>query len=125
MNYFKSLVAIINGFLSVGALSIFTDIILLKIGVLPPGALFDPFLLSIVLTYRTIYTILGGFLVAKLAPEKPVLHAVIMGAIGMIPAIFGAVVMKEYGPMWYSLAIVIEAIPCTYIGARLAIRGRN
>ena len=30
----------------------------------------------------------------------------------------------KLGPAWYALSIPLEAIPCVWLGARLAMRGR-
>ncbi len=74
---FKSIGVILLAFIISGLLSVITDFILEKIGVLPDPqqGLFEPWLIVVVLIYRGFYTILAGYIVAKLAPGKPIMHA--------------------------------------------------
>ncbi len=63
-----------------------TDFLLESIGVLPnpQKGLFETWAILLVLFYRGVYTILAGFIVGKLSPVKPLLHAVILGIVGTI-----------------------------------------
>ena len=121
MNTKKSFVAILVGFLTVFILSTLTDVVLEKIGVLPPfpEPLFDTPLLLLTLSYRTAYTVLGGYVTASLAPRHKMKHVVILGIIGMLVGSLGATLMSTYGPSWYSWGIVVLALPSVYVGAVL------
>ncbi len=123
MRLLKSVGAIIAGFLVVFVLSVATDVALHLAGVMPdtPG-LFDTKLLLLATAYRTVYTILGGFVTAKLAPRDGMKHAVVLGIIGMIAGSAGAVANAALGPAWYAWGLVVEAVPCAWIGAKLAHR---
>ena len=121
----KSIWAVIAGFFSVALLSTFTDFILELIGVFPPLSqpeLLTPMMLSFALIYRLIYTVYGGYLVAKLAPSKPMKHAIILAAIGTVIATIGTVVMWNLGNQWYPIALTILSIPCVLYGAKLYSR---
>ena len=76
--------------------------------------------------YRTIYTVAGGYITARLAPNKPMGHVWTLGVIGMLAAIAGTVATwnkgPEFGPKWYPLALVVLAIPCVWLGGKLAQR---
>ena len=76
--------------------------------------------------YRTIYTVAGGYITARLAPNKPMGHVWTLGVIGLLAAIAGTVATwnkgPEFGPKWYPLALVVLAIPCVWLGGRLAQR---
>jgi len=48
--------------------------------------------------YRTVFGILGAYITARLAPSRPMLHALILGAIGVAVSILGAVVTWNKGP---------------------------
>lgn len=69
----KSIGAVIAGFAVVVTLSILTDSILEKAGVMKT----EPFvenpvwLIAILVLYRTIFNTLGCYLTARLAPNKP------------------------------------------------------
>ena len=39
--------------------------------------------------YRTIYGVLGAYIAARLAPNRPMMHALILGALGTVAAAGG------------------------------------
>ena len=120
----RSVWAIAAGFLVVVGLSIATDVVLHKAGIFPPlGQRLSDKLSLLATIYRTVYAILGSYITARLAPNRPMFHAVVGAAIGMILGTLGAIATwnKDLGPHWYSLALVIEGIPCAWIGARIRL----
>jgi hypothetical protein len=48
-------------------------------------------------------------------------HALLGGAIGMVLGIVGAVVTwnRGLGPHWYSVALIITALPSAWLGGKL------
>jgi len=127
MNLLKSIGAVLAGFLAVGILHTVTDLILEKAGIFPspdqPAALETKFL-AIAAVYRNIYNVLGGWITARLAPNRPVGHALILGAIGTIANIAGGIVMWKIGAHWYPLLLAVLALPSCWLGGVLATRGR-
>jgi hypothetical protein len=73
--------------------------------------------------YRVIYTIGGSYITARLAPNRPMLHAIVLGAIGLVMCLVGAVATwnADLGPAWYSVALVVTALPCAWIGGKLRV----
>ena len=73
--------------------------------------------------YRLLAAIGGGWITARLAPSRPVRLAIILGAIGTCVALLGLIgawlLSPKMGPLWYPALLVITAIPCTWLGARL------
>lgn len=65
-------------------LSVGTDTILEQTGVLPHGALFDTGLLLLALMYRSLYSLIGSYFAAKLAPHHPMRHALALGVLGIV-----------------------------------------
>lgn len=124
----RSVLAILAGFAATVILSLGTDQVLHMLNVYPPWdkPMFDPGLNLLALTYRIVYTIAGGYIAATLAPRNPLRHAVILGIIGLVPAIAGAIVaitVANLGPSWYPIGLVITALPCTWLGGILYTRG--
>lgn len=118
----RSVWAVVAGFLAVVTLSIGTDIVLHKLGIYPPlGQRMSDRLFVGATIYRTIYAIFGSYITARLAPNRPMRHALVGAAIGMVIGTAGAVATwnKDLGPHWYPLALVVEGIPCAWIGARI------
>ncbi len=118
----RSIWAIVAGFLAAVILSIGTDVVLHKLGIYPAlGQRMADGLFVWATAYRTIYAIFGSYMTARLAPRRPMGHAMLGAAIGMMIGTAGAIATwnKDLGPHWYSLALVLEGIPCAWIGARI------
>lgn len=118
----RSVWAIVAGFLAVVVLSIGTDVVLHKLGIFPPlGERMADRLFVWATIYRTIYAIIGSYITARLAPSRPMWHAMLGAIIGMIIGTVGAVVTwnKGLGPHWYPLALIVTGIPCAWIGAKI------
>jgi len=75
--------------------------------------------------YRIVYGIVGGYIAALLAPNRPIGHALALGIIGVGLSTLGVVGMwnegPEFGPKWYPLALVAISIPCSWIGGKLRV----
>src|SRR2546426_11739152 len=89
----RSVGAVVAGFIAVFVLSVGTDQVLHVLKIYPPwgepmaGALF-----VLATAYRIVYTILGGYITARLAPRAPVRHALILGLVGPLAGILGVIV---------------------------------
>lgn len=122
-NLFKSIWAVVAGFIFVVFVSILTDIVLTKTGLMKqPFHLNTTSFIAFVVLYRCFYGTIGSFLTAKLAPGRPMKHSVIGGIAGLIIAAIGTVVMWEESPHWYPIALIITALPCAWLGARIFIK---
>jgi hypothetical protein len=75
-------------------------------------------LVTVVLAYRTVFNAAGCWLAARLAPASPMRHALILGSIGCVASIAGALGGAELGPGWYSWGLAILALPAAWIGGR-------
>jgi hypothetical protein len=124
----RSIVAVVAGFLTVVVLSLATDQLLHVLNVYPPWGqpMPEPELNLLALSYRIVYTLLGGFVAARLAPHAPMRHVTILAVIGLVAGIAGAVaaVTQELGPNWYPIALAVTAYPCTWGGGRLGVERR-
>jgi len=114
---------ILLAFIVTGLLSTLTDFLLESIGVLPNPAngLFITWAIWMVLFYRAVYTILAGFIVAKLAPGKPMLHAMILGLIGTTITVLATNSPSLAGkaPLWYGYTLAGITIPCLWLGVKI------
>ena len=119
----RSVGAIVAGFAAVVVLSIATDAVLHAVGVFPPvGQPMTAGLYALALAYRTLFTVAGGYITARLAPRRPLAHAVVLGVIGIVAGTAGAVAMWELGDLWYPIALVLLALPSTWLGGWLFSR---
>lgn len=105
-------------------LSIGTDTALRAVGLFAPlGQSMAGSLFLLAAAYRTVYGILGSYITARLAPDRPMTHALVLGAAGLVVSILGTVMTwdkgPEFGPKWYPFALVATAMPCAWAGGRL------
>jgi len=122
----RSVAAVLAGIVVGVAITLGTDQILHIIGVFPPwGASmvgFDGALL-LATAYRTVYGVLAGYITARLAPTRPMMHALVGGFLGLVVSIAGAAATwnkgPAFGPHWYPLALVVLAMPQAWAGGRL------
>ena len=125
-NRLKSIGAVLAGALTGIVLSVVTDLVLHAIGVFPSwGQPISDGPLVLATAYRAIYGIAGTYVTARLAPRKPMQHAMVLGAIGLVAAIVGAAVTwnkgPEFGAHWYPVALIVLALPQSWAGAKLRI----
>ena len=120
----QSVATLFDGIVTNVALSLGTDMGMRAMGILPaltqPAT--DPQLL-LAAAYRTVYGVVSSYIVARLAPNRPMEHALLGGAIGMALGIVGAVVTwnRELGPHWYSVALIVTALPSAWLGGQLRV----
>lgn len=119
----RSTGAVLAGFIAVAVLSLGTDQLLHVLDVYPPWGdpMFSASLNALALSYRVIYAIVGGYIAARLAPDNPMRHALILGAIGFVVALAGAIatIPMNLGPSWYPIALALTAFPCSWLGGVL------
>ena len=123
----RSLFAMAVAFVANAALSLATDQLLHVLGVYPPWGepMNAPALNALALSYRIIYGVLAGVIVAALAPHAPMRHALILGIIGCMLATLGAIVAVtryDLGPSWYPIALALLSFPVVWLGAAWHVR---
>ncbi|GAA0556952.1 hypothetical protein [Chitinophaga japonensis] len=123
----KSTGAVIAGFAALVILSMATDSILEKTGVMKT----EPFdenpvwLIAIIVAYRTIFNTTGCYLTARLAPGKPMKHAIILGIICFVLTVAGLVAMWELPPRWYPVSLMVLTLPAAWLGGKMAVKKGN
>jgi hypothetical protein len=119
----KSVVAVLAGFILIGALGFITDTALQSLGILPEtgSARFKDWQSLLALTYHLGFVIVGGYLTARLAPNRPVAHAIALGVLGIGFSLLGliAIVSGDLAPAWYGWALVVFSVPATWLGGRI------
>lgn len=123
----RSVVAVIAGFLATAVLSLGTDVVVHALHLFPPwGEPMSSALFVWATVYRLAFTVLGGFITARVAPRKPMTHVLVLGMIGIVAASIGLAATwnqgPEFGPKWYPILLVVTALPCVWIGGQVAAR---
>ena len=120
----RSVLALFAGFVAGIVLSLGTDLGLHAVGLWPSlGQPMSGQLSLFATVYRTIYGIIAAYIVARLAPSRPLEHALIAGAIGTVVSIAGAAATwnRGLGPHWYPVALIFVALPSAWVGGRLRL----
>jgi hypothetical protein len=122
----RSVAAVVAGLLTIVILSTATDMVLHATGVYPPaGQPMDDALFLLATAYRIVYGVAGCYIAARLAPDRPMQHALVLGVVGVVVSIAGAVATwnrgPAFGPKWYPLAVIAIALPCAWAGGRLRV----
>jgi hypothetical protein len=121
----RSIGAVAAGFSAVFIVSTLVDVVLHATGVYPPwGEPIGNGLSLLAAAYRVVITIAGGYLTARLAPNRPIAHVVTLGILGFVAATAATAATWNLalGPHWYPLALIATALPCTWLGGRYAAR---
>ncbi len=126
----RSILAVFAGILVIAVLDNGFDYILHSTGVYPPfGQTMADGLFLLALAYRTVDGILGTYIAGRLAPRRPLAHALTLGGIGVVLSSLGVLATlgggPEFGPLWYPLALVAITLPCAFVGGKLAERRRQ
>ena len=124
MNLLRSVGAFFGGFLASVVPTLATDWALHATGVFPPLGQPSPDSSLILATiYRTVYGVAGAHIAARLAPGRPMGHALALGIGGLIASTAGAIATwnggPKFGAKWYPLALIVLALPTAWAGGRL------
>lgn len=119
--------AVVAGLVLVVILDITIDVLMHATGIYPPW--FQPMSTSLWLLatgYRMIDGTIGGYVAARLAPDRPIAHAMILGIIGLLLSCAGAIATwnqgPAFGPRWYPLGLIVVSLPCALLGGFLRAR---
>jgi len=124
----RSIIAVLAGIFANIFLSLGTDVLLHLAHVFPPwGASMTGYdgALLLATIYRAIYGVAASFLTARLAPTRPMFHALVLGILGLAVSIAGAAATwnkgPAFGPHWYPIALVVLALPTAWAGAKIRL----
>jgi hypothetical protein len=125
-NIFKSIAAVFAGAIVSVVLSVGTDAVMRAVGIFPQDDRpMSDALFALATLYRTIYGVLGAYVTARLAPHRPMMHALVLGAIGVVASTAGAIAMwsklPAMGPKWYPLLLIALALPPAWLGGKLRL----
>lgn len=120
----RSIFAVVAGFGVTFVITTVTDGVMHASGIFPAfgGPPMGNGLFALALGYRIVFDVIGAALAARLAPSRPMTHALVLGAIGTVLCIIGAIAMWDLGPAWYSLGLAASALPTAWLGAKLSLK---
>lgn len=119
----RSIAAVLFGFLLIGALSVGADLVLKQ--AMPTafdaaGRVDSTPVLLLMMGYVGLFAVTGCYLTARLAPGRPMLHALVLGALGLAFTGYNTfAVFWDTAPAWYHVASLALVMPYAWIGGRL------
>jgi hypothetical protein len=119
MNLARSSFAIILGLAVTVALSVLTDMAMIRIGLFGPnGTPVNAVGFPLAALYRCLFEILGCWVAARIAPVNPMRHAVVLGGIGFVLAglVLATAIAAGSKAIWYPAVLVVTALPCAWLG---------
>jgi hypothetical protein len=121
----RSIGAVVVGFLFISALSFGSDIMLrvtFPDDVDVPVRIVSARVLSLSLISAAVYATVGCYLTARLAPSRPMWHALVLGALVLVFTELNATALWMLAATWYKLASLALVMPCAWLGGWLAER---
>jgi xanthine/uracil permease len=86
------------------------------------GGTHDTTALLISFVTVAVFAVAGSYLTARLAPNRPMRHALILAAAGLVFNVVSAAMMWGYWPAWYTLISLALVMPYGWLGGRLRER---
>jgi len=122
----RSILAVFAGFVVVVVLSLGSDEVLHLLKVYPPWGvpMNEPRLNLLALAYRSVFTFIGGYVTAKLAPHSPMRHVLVGCGIGLVLGSLGvfAATTADLGPIWYPVAVAVTGPVFNWLGGLFFVR---
>ena len=118
----KSIWAVVAGVLAIVIVTTLVDIGLHVVHVFPPmNRPIDDAQALLASSYRLVIGIAGAYLTARLAPDRPMRHALILGGVGAVLGLAGLAATWNLGlgPRWYPVSLVVLALPECWAGGRI------
>jgi hypothetical protein len=118
----KSIWAVVAGVLVIIVVTTLVDIVLHLARVFPPmDQPINDSLALLATSYRIVISVGGAWLTARLAPDKPMKHALILGVVGTVLGLVGVAATwnSGLGPRWYPVALAVLAIPQCWVGGKI------
>jgi hypothetical protein len=124
-NIFQSIGAVLAGLVVISALAAVTDTAFQQLGLLsiPQEVKVTNAQALLALSYHIAYVIFGCYLAARLAPSRPMAHALALGVIGVCMSTLGliAILTGDLAPAWYGWALIALSLPGAWIGGKLFV----
>ena len=118
----KQTLGVVAGFVLWSVLWLCYNQLLLKAGVLPSDLsrpLTAPTPLLLLLAGSVVFSLVSGYVTARLAGEPSTMPALVLGILLLAVGIFFQLKMWNVIPAWYNVIFLVLLIPMTLAGARM------
>jgi hypothetical protein len=114
----QSVIAIVAGYLVFGI----SSAILFRVSGQDPHLLPTPGFFVCSVVYGTAFAAAGGYLAARLAPRRPLIHAAIVAALLGIGALAAIFLERSAGSIWSQLLVLLLLAPAALGGGYIRAR---
>ena len=124
----RSALAVLAGFLLIAFLSFAVDALAraaLPGSFGPDGRVTSTGTLLFYVSAAVAYTIAGGYATGRLAPSRPVRHAIWLGVVGLVVGVAASLSLWSTAPAWYHVLGWVLVVPSALVGGRLAEQARS
>jgi hypothetical protein len=118
----QSVGAIGAGFVITAALSLGADRMVHRLwpGIYDAAGRTDSIgLLTFTLGYVALFAVLGCYVAARLAPNRPMRHAMLLGAVAFVFSVVGTIATWASAPPWYHVLALTLVLPYAWLGGHL------
>jgi|SRR5437870_5207765 len=118
----QSIWAVVAGVVVIIVVTTLVDTVLHLVHVFPPiNEPINDSLALLATSYRIVISVAGAWLTARLAPDRSLKHALILGYVGVVLGLVGVVATwnRGLGPRWYPIALVVLAVPQCWVGGKI------
>jgi hypothetical protein len=119
----RSILAIVVGFVLTGALNVGANALFAavapELAPRPGTPTTNTGVLLVVSAYVAFFGILGCYVTARLAPSRPMLHALIMGGLALAMILATTISAWNDAPVWFNVYNLLAVMPYAWIGGRI------
>ena len=124
----RSTGAVVAGFVGAVILAVICDLVL-RAGAPhafgSDGFVANPGFQVVVLVYSAVAATFGGWLAGRLAPSRPMRHALILGWISVVLTLLGTAAAWSHAPIWYHAIAILIVLPAAWCGGSIARNQRT
>lgn len=119
----RSIFAVVAGFVLTFVLNLATGMVLARVAPqMEPGPGQSSAGMLVVGVTVAVYGILGCYVTARLAPSRPMFHALVMGGIALVMLIPLTIQAWNDAPAWYNIYNLLAVMVYAWIGGRIRER---
>lgn len=121
----RSVASVVAGFVFIGALAAGADALLRSFAPTAfdaAGRVDTVAILVFMQLYVGVFAVAGCYLAARLAPSRPMLHALVLGALGLLFNIVGSIALWDTAPAWYHITALLLVMPYAWLGGYIRER---
>jgi hypothetical protein len=120
----RLIISVIAGIATAMILSLITYEVLFLTGIFPPigKSMFDTRLVTIELTYHSLYAVTAACITAKLAEDKAKRATFILGTKEAFMWLLGTLLLWHHSPPWYNITKALLGVPLALLGGYIYTR---